>query len=275
MRKPYFLLFAVLLLSACTKTKELSATAGPSTTPPAAPAADDRSTLRLKSIEESGMPAPLFAFRYDSAGFATELSYAADFFRYDVTYTNNRVTLLRNHPDGSLLHYHYQGGLVDLIHKTDSIGTPLWDYRFSYSAQHKLERIEWLRAGGAGMELQRRVEFSYYPSGELEQWKDFHLVNGNMTWLRTFLYRDYDQAPNVDGLRICKTFFEDVLYLPSVQLQLHNPRKEIILGPVNDFEIDYTFSYQGNRPVVREGAMRQTRGGTAPSIRLRTNYVYF
>ncbi|RYY89824.1 MAG: hypothetical protein EOO15_05030 [Chitinophagaceae bacterium] len=260
---------------ACSKGDDYSAPPAAVAPPSALPLPDDRSEVRLRSIEESGMPGPLFSFTYDSSGYANKIVFAAGFFQYAITYANKRVAQMRNTPDGSLLHYHYDGALVDVIHKTDSAGVAQWDYRFTYYAGRRLKTVEWLRDQGSGMQLQRKVEMTYDAAGELQQWKDFHLVNGTLTWLRTFVYSNYDTAVNVEGTNIFKSFFEDVLYLPSVRLQLHNPHQVTILGATNDFQIDYTYTYQEHRPVTRDGIMRQVRGGTANPIALRSVYTYF
>ncbi|RYY90080.1 MAG: hypothetical protein EOO11_23610 [Chitinophagaceae bacterium] len=262
----------VLIATACRKEDK---PAGPATETPAPPPADDRRTVRLRSIEETGMPAPYYSFTYDPDGYVTDISFAGGFFRYTVTYAQKRVTQVRNTPDGALLQYHYSNGRVDAIHKTDSNGEPVWDYLFTYNTNGRLETVRWVQLQAGSAATVRRVELTYDAAGELSEWKDFHDINGTLTWLRTFRYSNYDSAVNVDDFGLLKSFFEDVLFLPSVRLQQHNPRHVTLLGPVNDFGIDYTFTYANGLPATRDGIMRQTRGGTGAPITLRSQYAYF
>ncbi|RYZ23190.1 MAG: hypothetical protein EOO16_05975 [Chitinophagaceae bacterium] len=264
------------LFASCRKDAALPVAGTATPLPPAAPLyEDDHRSVRLREVHEQGMPGPYFHFDYDSAGFVTAIDYAAGFLRYTVGYANKRINKLTNRFDSSVLRYAYQNGLVTAIHKVDSTGQPEWDYRFAYT-EGRLVRMEWVRKSAGAEQLERRAELSYGSDGNLASWNDFRRVNGNLELSRTYTYSDYDNQTNVDDFYLTKSFFEDVLFLPRVRLQRNNPRRVLITGAVNDFEIDYTYTYFGALPLSRSGVMRQVRGnGSAPALNTLSTYSYY
>ncbi|RYY98432.1 MAG: hypothetical protein EOO11_08035 [Chitinophagaceae bacterium] len=278
MRKTLIAAAVLLGLAACKKDHALPGAGAPATPGTEVPAADDRRTVLLKEITASGLPGPLYRFSYDTAGYATALDYAAGFHKYRIDYSNRRVTQMTNTQSGDVLRYDYRNGQVTAIRHFDSTGRRAWTYGFRYNPGGQLQELRWYRCGPGAADslLERQVALAWGADGNLASWTDTLRVNGLMTPGNTTVYSDYDNGVNVDDFYLFRSFFEEVLYLPGVRLQRNNPRSIRILGSINDYAIDHTYSYAQGLPVLKTGRMRQTRGGNpGQEISLRTSYSYY
>jgi hypothetical protein len=256
--------------AACKKDKDAS-----QQPPPPPPSFDDRATVFLKDVVESGLPSPYFHFSYNDSGYVTNISFADGFFDYDVNYNNRRVAFMLNKKNNARLDYFYTNGRVSSIDQVLN-GEKLWSYKMTY-AQNRLAQVRWLRFPIAGDSVvERKIELFYGTDGNLSEYKDYRPDNGNGLKLsRTFQFSQYDGATNVDDFYVFKNFFEDVIFLPGVKLQKNNPRLVRILGEQNDFEITYTYNYRDNKPILKNGIFKQTRGGGSGETSLVTSYTYY
>ena len=93
MNKPLTILAFILATAFTSCQKEKDDIKVPVLPPPAL---DDKATIFLKDIVESGLPSPYFHFNYNDSGYVTNVSFADGFFDYDVNYSSKRVAFMEN-----------------------------------------------------------------------------------------------------------------------------------------------------------------------------------
>ena len=74
-----------------------------------------------------------------------------------------------------------------------------------------------------------------------------------------------------------KDFFDDVLFLPQVKLQKNNPRRVMMTGLENDYELVNTYEYNSKKlPLKKTTRMKQVRGtGSGQELILTDHYSYY
>src|SRR3954469_14050327 len=100
----------------------------------------DARTVLLKNIEADRLPSPYYHFEYDSLHFVKRISFASDFFAYDVSYENKRVSKMTNIIHHSSLVYKYTDKQVSEINEfSGTNGKLVFNYHFSYNSDKQLE----------------------------------------------------------------------------------------------------------------------------------------
>jgi hypothetical protein len=270
MRPVILFLAAAIALTACSKNN-------PGAVKAVDPIAPPDTIYRLKEITERGMPSPYFHFDLNENGSVKEINFAQGFFIYRPVYEGSRIVSMTNIQDKSLLQYNYSGNEISSIRKTDSIGQPMWLYRFRFSNGRPSE-IDWIRFRTTQDSIiERRVLLEYFADGNLRQYQDlWRDATDVLSLSRTVRFSAYDHKKNVDDFYLLKNFFEDLLYVPGLRLQENNPGLVELSGASNDFRIEYLYDYRGSVPAQRRGLFRQTRGdGPSAATELLTNYFYY
>src|SRR5215510_2605110 len=120
MRKNYLIpLIAGTILIACTKHRDHNQQ------PPTWPDPPAPSSVLLRDLVASSLPSPYYHFEYDNSGKVTFTSFASDLFRYNVTYTNGRISEMRNNilVNKDRLQYFYNSqGKLEAVNYADSTG---------------------------------------------------------------------------------------------------------------------------------------------------------
>ena len=225
---------------------------------------DDRRSVLIKDIMAEKLPNPYYNFKYDTAKYVTEVSFASNLSVYKVEYENKRVKKLKNIKNGHNILYTYTENLVTKIDEYNLGNLHVYSYELSYNASGRLAQITWKEFfdDPSGIVI-KKVVFSYQPDGNLYKLETYLVESGVLTLSSTRKYSDYDDKTNVDDFYVMMDFFDTFLFLPQVKLQLNNPRKELINGGLNEFDITYTYEFNNNLPIRKIIDLHQTKGDHA------------
>jgi hypothetical protein len=183
----------------------------------------------LKDIVIPNLPSPYYHFEYDGSGRVLGASFASGARNYSLTYVGGRLSAMQNNNGANQdrLDYVYDdAGRVALVKYVDAGGTVYTTVFLSYSGSRLTE-----------LERDRRV-------------------TGGFIIDKTKL--------NVDGFSLIHTEFGDhLVLLPGVQLQKGNPGRVTRTGDGVNYIINYTYSYDGNRPLSKSGDSLFTNGSDA------------
>jgi hypothetical protein len=225
---------------------------------------------------------PYYHFEYDSDGRIAFASFASDFTRYDVTYTGDRISELRNNilVNHDRLEYIYDdSGRVSLIREVDETGATFRLVSLTYAGA-KLTGLERdIRVQG-GFIIDKTMSMTYDSDGNL---KDLVEHRPEITGLQpdqTIVdhFEQYDSGINVDGFSLIHDdFFDHLVLLPDVQLQRGNPLRQTRTGDADNFVVDYTYTYDAsNRPLLKNGAVTFTTGSkTGQMFQTRSAFSYY
>jgi hypothetical protein len=269
----HLLYFAIALsVLACKKQKNGDGLSSPPTP-----------TVFLKDAILSNLPSPYYHFEYDADGKIIFVSFASEFFRYNIIYDGNRISEMRNNilVNKDRLQYRYDNqGKVSEVDYADSTGLVYVRLHFFYDGQ-KLVRSERERKSGSTFIQDRIVTMSYYADGNLLE-QDFHYpatpFNGQIESNYAVRYEQYDNKINADGFGLLHTeFFDHLVLLPGVQLQKNNPGKEIRNGDGDDYVVDYTYTYNDHdAPLTKSGEVVFTSGPNAgQQIHISSSFSYY
>ena len=267
-------LFSIVLF-ACKKEKS---TINQPQSPPADPPAP---AVLLKEIVIPNLPSPYYHFEYDVTGKADFVSFASDFTRYDIVYDDaGKIMELRNDifVNRDTLRYFYDNtGKVVAINYIDINGRIYIKIALTYDGK-KLKTLERKRIFGSDFVVNKTMSFSYYNDGNLKEIVDHRpAVNVQTESTNITRFEDYDNNINVDAFGLLHNdFFDHLVFLPGIRLQINNPRREILTG-FNSYTVDYTYTYdEKHQPISKKGDLIFTAGPSAGQ-RFQTNssYTYY
>jgi len=273
--KRLLLILAIGTLVSCKKSYDMGSSSYPPPPPPPPPPA---APVLLKDIVYLSLPSPYYHFEYDNTGKPIFVSFASDFTRYDIHYTNGAITDMRNNiiVNKDRLQYTYNNaGKVELITYADSLEKVYTTVSLVYNA-NKLVKLERAKRVPGGFIMDKIVTMSYYADDNLSDITYHTLaVNGAPENSYTLHFENYDNKINVDGFGLIKNeFFDHFFLLPGVQLQKNNPGRESLVGVVDTYTVDFTYTYNDkNLPVSRTGDLKIT-GGTRAGQRIQTSASY-
>jgi hypothetical protein len=132
--------------------------------------------------------------------------------------------------------------------------------------------------GGFVVEL--TVSFTYYPDGNLlEMGQHYPAVEGLQTEQTLIdVFERYDNRVNVDDFDLLHPgFFDKLILLPGVKLQLNNPGRVVHTGDGPQYTVDYSYTYNDqNRPLTRSGSLFFVTGPNAgQSFAVDAAYSYY
>jgi hypothetical protein len=270
--KRLLILIVAIVLFSCKKE-----TANPELPPPNNPAPK----VLLKDIVVSRLPAPYYHFEYDANGNINFVSFASDFTRYDVFYNNDRISGMRTNilVNKDRLQYSYDNqGRVFLIQIADSTGVVFAKSFFTYDGK-RLIKTERLHKVAAGFILDRTLTMTYASDGNLQELSDHRpAIEGQNESTLIHQYEQYDDKTNVDGFSLLHPdFFEHLLLLPGVKLQINNPGKETITGDGIHLKTEYVYTYNDkNLPLLKTSTITLTNGADSGMIvHGTTTYSYY
>lgn len=157
-------------------------------------------------------------------------------FEYDA---NNKVTRIADN-NGETYEYRYIGGsLAAVMHFKNGVKE---DYRFYEYQNGKLTLVEeYYRIGfnTPGYQLSSKLEYFYYPDGNLKQEVSYSFDPQTMVPTKDFSieHLDYDSKKNPTDM------FSRFLYLYQVPMASMNVRKLITKNERNGASIEYNFAY--------------------------------
>ena len=271
-RLTIFAAIVAATIAACS-SDNISAPPPPPPPPPAG--------VLLKDVEYTRLPSPYYHFDYDNAGNVSSASFASGLATYSLHYQNNRIHDV-DVAAGTVdrLFYSYDDlGRVASIRNTDPTGanTQLWF--FTYSGR-QLTSIERDRAVSGGFVVQLTMDFSYYADGNLlELVQHYPAVDGLQTEQTLVdVFQRYDDKVNVDDFDLLHPgFFDKLILLPGVKLQIGNPGRVVHFGDGPQYTVDYTYTYNDQkRPLTRSGALLFVTGPNAgQTFALTAAYSYY
>ena len=239
------------------------------------------STVLLKDIVVANLPAPYYHFQYDKEGRVNFVSFASELTRYNVLYSQGRISEMRNNilVNKDRLQYSYDDkGRVILIKYLDSTGVIFGKSSFTYNGQ-RLIKAERKHKITGGFIVDRTMTMLYYANGNLQQIKDHRpAMDGQPESTVIDRFEGYDDKINVDVFRLLHPdFFEHLFLLPGVQLQINNPRKETRTGDGTNYQVNYTYTYnEKNEPLTKKGEGIITNGDDPlQTFKTSSTYTYY
>ena len=272
-----FRYFAMLLVAAAT------ACGGPSDAP-TAPIPDPTPVpgVRLKDIVIPRLPAPYYHFTYDATGRVDSVSFASELTRYQVAYlADGRIKEMRNNilVNRDRLVYAYDAtGHVVGVRYVDASGNTYTIVIYEYDGE-RLTGVERSRRVDGGFIIDKTMALTNDADGNLfeltEHRPAIQGVQDDATYVDRF--EQYDTGLNVDGFGLLHDdFFDHFVLLPGVQLQKGNPRRQTHTGDGDNYTVDYTYAYDGGRPVTKIGALTFTTGANAGQrFETRSDFSYY
>ena len=252
----------------------------PTAAPLPAPSPTPRAGL-LREIVLEHLPDPFYHFDYDATGRIEAVSYASGLRRYVVTYTAGRISEVRDvaSPGGDRLVYAYDGaGRAGEVTLLDAEGMQQGRILLAYDGGRLFALRRERRIDGT-LVFDKAMLFSYGPDGNVREVVEHHppVVAGQPTIDFVDRYELYDEKTNVDGFSLLQREFGDhLLLLPGVQLQKGNPGRLTRTGDGINFTIDYTYTYDGNRPLTKRGAgLIVDDGRTGPAFETVSRFSYY
>ncbi|HEX5655049.1 MAG TPA: hypothetical protein VFX58_18360, partial [Chitinophagaceae bacterium] len=91
-------------------------------------------------------------------------------------------------------------------------------------------------------------------------------------------YEHYDNKINTTGFSLLHDeFFDHLVFLPAVELQINNPGKVTRLGDGNHYTIDFAYTYNDRgAPLTRSGDFVYTSGpNSGQRFQLSSVYSYY
>ena len=272
-----FWLFLVVAALACVDGPSPTGP-GSSPPPPPPPLPPPIADVRLKDIEIPDLPSPFYRFEYDSAGKVTFASFASDLRTYEIQYVGNRITgMVSTRFAREQLSYFYdeETGKVTNVTYTDPLGFVYVRIRLTYVGE-RLVTLERERRVGENFLFDKVLSFTYDSRGNLVELTDERLAFPGQTEA-TFVdvFEQYDEGINVDGFSLIHNeFFDHLVLLPGVRLQVGNPAGVTRSGSGTNYHIDYTYTYDSSkRPIAKHGE-GVFLGGTTAGQRFQTNAIF-
>lgn len=266
-----FALLAALTLAACGRDRAPT-DVGP---PPPVP-------VPLRDVVVSRLPSPYYHFEYDSAGRVAFASFASEFRRYYVTYDHGRIAELHDSTAGGRDHIVYAydaSGRVGTVRYVDPSGHVYTRVRLSYEGP-RLVGLERERLIAGAFVVDKQLSLSYYPDGNLLELVDHRPAIDGLQPATTTIdrFEQYDDGANVDAFDLLHgDFFDHLVLLPGVRLQLGNPHRQVRTGDADNFEVVSTYDYDDrHRPRARIGTLTFTTGPSAGRVfPLRSDFTYY
>jgi hypothetical protein len=253
------MMLAIAGLSSCSDDTTLTAP------PPPPPAV----AVLLKDIVIPNLPSPYYHFDYDASGKVGSVSFASGLTTYDVIYDGNRISETRDNTIANhdrLVYVYDNAGRVGAVKETDPNGVVFTVLFFTYTGD-KLTGLERDRRVTGGFILDKTMSFSYAADGNLFELTEHRPAIDGIQPETTVKdrFEQYDSGINVDGFALLHNdFFDHLVLLPAVQLQKSNPRRVTRTGDVDNYTVDYTYTYDArNRPMATHGDLTFITGTSA------------
>ena len=241
--------------------------------PPPPPVAD----VRLAEIVIPNLPSPFYRFEYDATGRITFADYASGLHVYDIHYDGDRISAMQQlglFPE-RLTYFYDDAAKVSMITYTDRQGVIYVRIYLTYAGE-RLVLLERERRLEGAFQLDKRMSFVYHADGNLAELTDQRLpFPGQAAETLVDRFEQYDAGINVDGFGLIHSeFFDHLVLLPGVRLQLGNPAAVTRSGTDFDYHIEYTYVYDGeNRPLTKHGEA-VILSGTRAGQRFQTNATF-
>jgi hypothetical protein len=235
----------------------------------------------LKDVVYTRLPSPYYHFEYDDAGNISTASFASGAATYSLHYQSDRIHDI-DVASGTVerMFYTYDDARrVVSIRDTDATGANAQLWFFTYNGQ-QLTTIERDRAVPGGYIIDLQMSFLYDAGGNLlELGQHYPPIDGLQTEQTLVdVFERYDDKVNVDDFDLLHPgFFDKLILLPGVKLQLGNPGRVVHLGDGDHYTVDFTYTYNDQkRPLTRSGTLLfQTGPNAGQSFAVDAAYSYY
>ncbi|HKR08437.1 MAG TPA: hypothetical protein VJS39_04545 [Gemmatimonadaceae bacterium] len=235
----------------------------------------------LKDVVYDRLPSPYYHFEYDGAGKISSASFASGLATYSLHYQSDRIHDI-DVAAGTVenLSYNYDdAGRVVAIRDRDATGANAQLWFFTYDG-NQLTSIERDRAVPGGFIVELTMGFLYNPDGNLlEVATHYPPIDGLQTEQTLIdIFERYDDKINVDDFDLLHPgFFDKLILLPGVKVQINNPGRVVHLGDGDHYTVDYTYTYDGQkRPLTRSGTLLfQTGPDAGQTFAVNAAYSYY
>lgn len=252
---------------------------------PTAPAPPDPApvpAVRLKDIVIPRLPSPYYHFKYDAAGRVDSVAFASELTRYEVAYdAAGRIREMRNNilVNRDRIVYAYDAdSRVSGVRYVDQNGVTYTVVVYTYEGA-RLTGVERSHRAGNALVIDKTVVLTYDADGNLFELTVHRPAIDGLQSEATYTdrYEQYDQGLNVDGFDLLHDeFFDHLVLLPGVRLQKGNPRRQTRTGDGQNFVVDFTYTYDGDRPVTKSGVLTYTNGAdTGCKFDVRSEFSYY
>jgi len=236
--------------------------------------------ILLKDIIVPNIPSPHYHFEYNTDSLVTHVDFESEYTRYDVLYSNGRISEMRNNIfiNHDTLRYSYDNaGKLTLIKFINDANIVYRHAFFTYNG-NLIKEVKWDRKQADGSFFTDRIlSFSFYADGNVKTITDHQpAVPGVDDYISVKTFEHYDDKVNVDDFSLVHLGIHDHLFLlQGFRLQKNNPRKEMLSVNGTDFyTIDYTYTYNNdNTPSNKAGSLLYLNGQYAGQ-RFQTNTFY-
>jgi hypothetical protein len=235
----------------------------------------------LKDVVYSRLPSPYYHFEYDDAGKISSATFASGLATYSLHYDGERIRDIDVAAGtvNTLIYTYDDAGRVAAIRERDPAGANVRLWFFTYAGQ-QLTTIERDRAVPGGFIIDLTMSFLYSPDGNLlELGQHYPAIEGLQTEMTLVdVFERYDNKVNVDDFDLLHPgFFDKLLLLPGVKLQLNNPGRIVHIGDGDDYTVDFTYTYNDqNRPLTRSGTLIfQTGPDAGSTFAVDATYSYY
>ena len=237
----------------------------------------------LKDITIPNLPSPYYHFQYNADSLITKAAFSSDFTLYDVFYSANRITEMRNNifANQDTLRYTYDNtGKVAVIRFINSNNVVYRHVSFLYDG-NQVKEIEWdHKEGSIGFLIDRTLRFSYYSDGNVKTITERRpAIDNGPEYNSVKTFEAYDDMINVDDFSLIHDGIHDHLFLlQGSRLQKNNPKKEMLsANGVNIYIIDYTYTYNNdNTPSKKTGDLLYLSGQYAGQrFQINSFFTYY
>lgn len=241
--------------------------------PPPLPAAE----ARLNELVIPGLPSPFYRFEYDANGRITFADYASGLHMYDIHYQGNRISEMQAlgfFPE-RLSYIYDETGKIRFVTYSDATDALYVRISLAYERE-RLVLLERERLVEGTLQPDKRMSFVYDADGNLAELTDRRLpFPGQTEATHVDRFEHYDTGTNVDGFSLIHSeFFDHLVLLPGVRLQLGNPAAVTRTGSGLSYHIDYTYTYDAeDRPLTKHGE-GVFLNGTSAGQRFQTNATF-
>ena len=246
-----------------------------------APPPPPPSGVLLKDVEYTRLPSPYYHFVYDDAGKISSASFASGLATYSLHYQGDRIhdiDVAAGTVD-NLFYTYDDAGRVVAIRDRDATGANAQLWFFTYDG-NQLTSIERDRAVPGGFIIELTMGFLYSPDGNLlEVSTHYPPIDGLQTEQTLIdLFERYDDKVNVDDFDLLHPgFFDKLILLPGVKLQMNNAGRVVHLGDGDHYTVDFSYTYNDQkRPLTRSGTLLfQTGPHAGESFAVNAAYSYY
>ncbi len=238
--------------------------------------------LKVKDITEKNLPSPYYHFEYDNSGKIILLNYQSGLRNFEIKYNGENIVSMENRvgPFSDIkLEYIYVNGEFVGIKVKNGNGEVIENCIVSYNSSHQLQEIEWdISDGSTGFLIEQTLTYSYYPDGNImEVVTHNYPVAPQTESIYTDRFEDYDDHVNADGFSLANNSTHEPILLPGTKIQLNNPRRVIHTGDGINFEINFTYTYDGKgRPAIKTGDLKFNNGVNAGRhFETRSTFSYY